>query len=139
MKIEDLRNQRVRVYTRSAAKSNYKGMLAFVGRDNKVYLGKSEKYHYGDSRTSYYDNSDKSLTYITDNLELYQFLYGEGWILSQAEMLKRRLFTEEIYAEFDRLQKGVLSQFEQIQEVKFADKPFKYLETAEKQQLNQVK
>ena len=139
MKIEDLRNQSAYVQTCSAAKSNYKGMLAFVGRDNKVYLGKSEKYHYGDSRTSYYDNSDKSLTYITDNLELYQFLYGEGWILSQAEMLKRGLFTEEIYAEFDRLQKGVLSQFEQIQEVKFADKPFKYLETAEKQQLNQVK
>ena len=121
------------VHTRSAAISNYKGMTAFVGYDNKLYLGKSEKYLFSDNGFAYYDNSDKSLTYITDNLTLYPFLYGSGWVCSQQEMLDNGSFTKEIYAEFDRLQKGVLSQFEQIRELKFADKPFNYLETAEKQ------
>ena len=121
------------VHTRSAAISNYKGMTAFVGYDNKLYLGKSEKYLFSDNGFAYYDNSDKSLTYITDNLTLYPFLYGSGWVCSQHEMLDNGSFTKEVYAEFDRLQKGVLSQFEQIRELKFADKPFNYLETAEKQ------
>ena len=121
------------VHTRSAAISNYKGMTAFVGYDNKLYLGKSEKYLFGDNGFAYYDNSDKSLTYITGNLTLYPFLYGSGWVCSQQEMLDNGSFTKEVYAEFDRLQKGVLSQFEQIREIRFADKPFNYLETAEKQ------
>lgn len=121
------------VHTRSAAISNYKGMTAFVGYDNKLYLGKSENYLFGDNGFAYYDNSDKSLTYITDNLTLYPFLYGSGWVCSQQEMLDNGSFTKEIYAEYDRLQMGVLSQFEQIRELKFADKPFNYLETAEKQ------
>ena len=121
------------VHTRSAMISNYKGMTAFVGYDNKLYLGKSEKYLFSDNGFAYYDNSDKSLTYITDNLTLYPFLYGSGWVCSQQEMLDNGSFTKEIYAEFDRLQKGVLSQFEQIREIRFADKPFNYLETAEKQ------
>ena len=121
------------VHTRSAAISNYKGMTAFVGYDNKLYLGKSEKYLFGDNGFAYYDNSDKSLTYITDNLTLYPFLYGSGWVCNQQEMLDNGSFTKEIYAEFDRLQKGVLSQFEQIREIRFADKPFNYLETVEKQ------
>ena len=121
------------VHTRSAAISNYKGMTAFVGYDNKLYLGKSENYLFSDNGFAYYDNSDKSLTYITDNLTLYPFLYGSGWVCSQQEMLDNGSFTKEIYAEYDRLQKGVLSQFEQIREIRFADKPFNYLETAEKQ------
>jgi len=121
------------VHTRSAAISNYKGMTAFVSYDDKLYLGKSENYLFGDNGFAYYDNSDKSLTYITDNLTLYPFLYGSGWVCSQQEMLDNGSFTKEVYAEFDRLQKGVLSQFEQIRELKFADKPFNYLETAEKQ------
>ena len=121
------------VHTRSAAISNYKGMTAFVSYDDRLYLGKSENYLFGDNGFAYYDNSDKSLTYITDNLTLYPFLYGSGWVCSQQEMLDNGSFTKEVYAEFDRLQKGVLSQFEQIRELKFADKPFNYLETAEKQ------
>ena len=121
------------VHTRSAAISNYKGMTAFVGYDNKLYLGKSEKYLFSDNGFAYYDNSDKSLTYITDNLTLYPFLYGSGWVCSQQEMLDNGSFTKEVYAEYDRLQKGVLSQFEQIRTVKFAGEPFNYLETAKKQ------
>lgn len=121
------------VHTRSAAISNYKGMTAFVGCDDKLYFGKSENYIFGESGFAYYDNSDKSLTYITDNLMLYPFLYGSGWVCTQQEMIENGAFTKEIYAEYDRLQKGVLSQFEQIRELKFADKPFNYLETAEKQ------
>lgn len=62
-------------------------MTAFVGYDNKLYLGKSENYLFGDNGFAYYDNSDKSLTYITDNLTLYPFLYGSGWVCSQQEML----------------------------------------------------
>ncbi|UKI36753.1 MAG: hypothetical protein L6V93_00245 [Clostridiales bacterium] len=43
---------------------------------------------------AYYDNSDKSLTYITDNLTLYPFLYGSGWVCSQQEMLDNGSFTK---------------------------------------------
>ena len=82
------------VHTRSAAISNYKGMTAFVGYDDKLYLGKSEKYLFSDNGFAYYDNSDKSLTYITDNLTLYPFLYGSGWVCSQHEMLDNGSFTK---------------------------------------------
>ena len=46
---------------------------------------------------------------------MYYFLYGEGWAHSQAEMLERGL-TSDQYAEFARLQNGVLRQFEAQQE-----------------------
>lgn len=66
------------IETRSACRSNYKGMAAFVGYDEYVYLGKSENYHYGGAGQSYYDNSDKSMMFISDKKEIYSFLYDEG-------------------------------------------------------------
>ena len=126
---------------RSASNSNYKDMIAFVDNDDKVYLGKKENYLFHTEHIPYYDNSDHSFTFISDNKEIYRFLYGEGFVLSQQEMLEKGYCLESDYAEFAHLQKGVLSQFEKIREFTFAGEPFRYLENAEKteeQNYNQI-
>ena len=46
---------------RSAVHSNYAGMVAMLGADNRVYLGKEECYHFEGEQPAYYDNSDGSL------------------------------------------------------------------------------
>lgn len=122
------------VYIRSAAHSNYTGMVAMVGTDEKVYLGKKENYVFGSGKPAYYKNYDNSLRYITDRQDMYCFLHGEGWVLSQEEMLRNGL-TMEQYIEFAKLRDGVLKQFEVQREIKFADQPFQppdnYLRNAE--------
>ena len=122
------------VEIRSAVHSNYAGMVAMLAADNRVYLGREEHYHYQDGLTSYYDNGDGSLCFVTDRVDMYYFLYGEGWAHSQAEMLERGL-TSDQYAEFARLQNGVLRQFEAQREILFAGQPFQppesYLRNAE--------
>lgn len=129
------------IHIQSACISNYKGMIVFVGDDDKVYLGKMENYLFRTEQIPFYDNTDKSFTYISDNKQMYYFLYGEGYLSSQAGMVKNGYLTENDYAEFDRLQKGVLSQFEKTRDFTFAGKPFQYLEAAEKteeQNYNQI-
>lgn len=109
----------------SACNSNYKGMVAFIDSDDYVYLGKSENYHYG--KVCYYDNSDKSMMFISDDKKIYYFLYGDGWVISQQEMLDRGYCTKEIYEEFDRLQKTVLKDLpykDGFDGIKFGKEPF---------------
>ena len=119
---------------RSAVHSNYAGMVAMLGADNRVYLGKEECYHFEGEQPAYYDNSDGSLCFVTDRADMYYFLYGEGWAHTQEEMLGRGL-TADQYAEFARLQHGVLRQFEAQREIRFAGQPFQapedYLRNAE--------
>lgn len=122
------------VEIRSAVHSNYAGMVAMVGADDKVYLGKEENYHYGDGRPARYDDRDGSLCLVSENPRMYYFLYGEGWVHTQEEMLSRGL-TMEQYAEFARMRDGVLRQFEPRREILFAGQPFQppdnYLRAAE--------
>ena len=120
----------------SAVQSNYVGMVAMVGANEAVYLGKKENYHFADTEDghAYYDNRDGSLCLITTRTDMYSFLYSEGWVHSQAEMLKHGL-TMDQYMEFARLRSGVLRQFEVKQEILFDGQPFQppenYLRTAE--------
>lgn len=109
------------VEIRSAVHSNYAGMVAMVGADNRVYLGQSVHY----DGMGHYDNSDGSLCHVSDNTELYYFLCGEGWVKSQDEMLDHGLTLAQ-YHEFTRLRDGVLRQFEPKpgREILFADQPF---------------
>lgn len=104
------------VEIRSACHSNYTGMVAMVGADDKVYMGKAENY----------DNRDSSLCFISENTGIYPFLYGEGRVKSQAEMLDNGLTLDE-YKEFAALQQGILSRFEQRREILFDGKPFEPL------------
>lgn len=106
----------------SACRSNYEGMTALVDSKDRVYLGKSKNYHFIPGQEAYYDNEDNSLCLISNNKDIYGFLYGSGWVLSQKEMLQ--YFTMELYEEFDKLQNGVLKQFKRKQEITFKDKPF---------------
>ena len=119
---------------RSAVHSNYAGMVAMLGADNRVYLGYEERCHFQDMQPSYYDNQDGSLCFVCDQPEMYYFLYGEGWAHSQEEMLARGLTLRQ-YEEFARLRDGVLSQFEPRREILFAGHPFQppenYLRNAE--------
>ena len=62
----------------------------------------------------FYNNSDNSLTFISDNKKMFSFLCGSGWVLSQSEMIENGAFTKSDYQEFAELQKGVLSKFEPI-------------------------
>ena len=57
------------VHITSAALNNYKGLTAFLGKDGNVYLGKSERNLYNSEKKSlpFYNNSDNSLTFISDN------------------------------------------------------------------------
>lgn len=122
------------VEIRSAVHSNYAGMIAILGADNRVYLGREEFYYYQDGQPAYYDNRDRTLFFITDRADMYYFLYGEGWAHSQADMLDRGL-TMDQYEEFARLRDGVLRQFEPQREILFAGQPFQppenYLRNAE--------
>ena len=79
------------VEIRSAVHSNYAGMVAMLGADNRVYLGREERCHYQDMQPSYYDNQDGSLCFVCDQPDMYYFLYGEGWAHTQTEMLERGL------------------------------------------------
>lgn len=127
--------------TRSAVYSNYAGYTALVGTDDKVYLGKSENYHFRFDAPSYYDNSDKSIIHISDDENMYSFLYGDGWVVSQQEMIDNGAFTQKQYKEFAELKNGVLSTLEVKREITFAGVPFNYLENAEKseeQNYNQI-
>lgn len=122
------------VEIRSAVHSNYAGMVAMIGADNRVYLGREERCHDQGVPSPYYDNQDGSLCFVCDQPDMYYFLYGEGWAHTQEEMLNRGL-TMRQYEEFARLRDGVLSQFTLSREILFAGQPFQppesYLRNAE--------
>ena len=108
---------------RSSVHSNYANMVAMLGADNRVYLGKEENYHEAPGQYGFYDNKDGSLCFISDQPDMYYFLYGEGWAHSQESMLERGLTTEQ-YMEFAHLRDSVLLQFTPQREILFAGKPF---------------
>lgn len=108
----------------SACYSNYKGLTAFVGSDDYVYLGKNENYQGGNG---IYDNSDNSLIFVSDNKDIYGFLYGDGYTFSQQNMIDNGIFTVEDYREFDRLQSTVLKDLpykDGFEGIKFENEPF---------------
>lgn len=132
------------VQTRAATHSNYQDMVALIGADGNVYLGKSENYHFSSSASmpwhspgqeygdtaSHYDNSDKSLIFISDNPKMFSFISGEGWVKSQADMLKEELFTQEDYSEFARIQAEVVSHLpykDNFTGIQFDGQPFEPL------------
>lgn len=122
------------VEIRSAVHSNYAGMIAMLGADNRVYLGREEHYSYQDGQPGQYDNRDGSLLFVSDQPDIYYFLYGEGWAHTQEEMLERGLTLRQ-YQEFARLREGVLSQLAVTREILFGGQPFQepenYLKNAE--------
>lgn len=116
------------IQIKSAAISNYKGLMAFVSTENKVYMGKNERFLYNreNGYLPYYNNSDNSIIFISNNKNIFPFITGAGWSLSQQEMIDKHLFKKRDYKEFAQLKKTILSGFTAIQEVKFADMPFSY-------------
>ena len=110
----------------SAGISNYEGMDALVDYAKRVYLGRRENYlpPTESGAPGWYDNSDGSLQFLSDNVKMFHFLYGDGWTLSQRQMRRERCFTKADYIEFAQLRDGVLSHYPMIREVTFAGQPF---------------
>ena len=110
----------------SAIASNYRGMIAMVGSDNRVYLGKPENCYLSPEgeAPAYYDNSGRSLQLISDNIKIFHFLYSKDLPLSQRQMRRERCFTKADYIEFASLREGVLARYPLVREVTFAGKPF---------------
>lgn len=110
----------------SATASNYRGMIAMVGADHRVYLGKPENCYLSPDgeAPAYYDNSDHSLQLISDNIKIFHFLYSQDLPMSQRQMRREKCFTKADYIEFACLREGVLSRYPLIREVTFAGKPF---------------
>lgn len=116
---------------KAASRSNYEDRVALIGADGNVYLGKSKNYHFNPATSqeqrdapSHYDNSDKSLIFVSDNSKMFSFISGEGWVKSQADMLKEEIFTQEDYAEFARVQTEVVNGIpyrENFQGIQFVD------------------
>ena len=121
----------------SAAQSNYKGYLLLVHYTDlekqptpeELYLGKPENYEIGK-----YDNSDNSLIFVSNNPKMFSLMRGDGFTLSQQEMVEKGYFTEQDYKEFYELHNGLLKDFERERVVKFgmnvnddnSGVPFKY-------------
>ena len=124
------------VEIRSAVHSNYAGMIAMLGADNRVFLGREEHYSYQDGQPGQYDNRDGSLLFVSDQPDIYYFLYGEGWAHTQEEMLERGLTLRQ-YQEFARLREGVLSQLAVTREILFGGQPFQEPENYRKLQYAQ--
>ena len=97
---------------------------ALVGEDDKVYLGRRDHY----DNHGHYVNDDHSLLYLSDNDKMFDFVSGEGYSISQADMIAQGYFTQEDYAEFDALRVGVLAQFEQTEPILFAGEPFSFIQ-----------
>ena len=97
---------------------------ALVGEDDKVYLGRRDHY----DNHGHYVNDDHSLLYLSDNDKMFDFVSGEGYSISQADMIAQGYFTQEDYAEFDALRVGALAQFEQTEPILFAGEPFSFIQ-----------
>ncbi len=106
----------------SAAQSNYKGYLLLVHYTDvekqptpeELYLGNPENYEIGK-----YDNSDNSLIFVSNNPKMFSLMRGDGFTLSQQEMVEKGYFTEQDYKEFYELHNGLLKDFERERVVKF--------------------
>lgn len=85
----------------------------------KVFLGKEENYENPNGR---YNNADNSLIHVSDNGKMASFLSaGQGWVLSQQQMIDNGTFTAEDYREYDRIRREVLPQLPEVtNEVRFS-------------------
>ena len=104
------------VEIRSAVHSNYAGMVAMIGADNRVYLGREERCHDQGVPSPYYDNQDGSLCFVCDQPDMYYFLYGEGWAHTQEEMLNRGLTMRQYNLLNDYIRQGYECQESDWQE-----------------------
>ncbi len=120
------------VEIRSAVHSNYAGMVAMLGADNRVYLGREERCHYQDMQPSYYDNQDGSLCFVCDQPDMYYSLWKAGRIP------RRKCWNEGLpCASMKNLRDCKMGslQFTTQREILFAGQPFQapesYLRNAE--------
>ena len=90
-----------------------------VNPPEKVFLGKAENYENPNGR---YNNADNSLIHVSDNGKMASFLSaGQGWVLSQQQMIDNGAFTAEDYREYDRIRREVLPQLPEVtNEVRFS-------------------
>ncbi|MBR3806319.1 MAG: DEAD/DEAH box helicase family protein [Clostridia bacterium] len=122
--IEEVKERNI-VEIHSAAYSRYDGYNVLLRHSDtsipnspvKVYLGKRENY---DNKGNY-DNTDNSLLFVSDRSTMFDFLSNSaGWVLSQEQMVKDGIFTEEDYKAYYELKEEVLKDYPKISEPMFA-------------------
>ena len=86
-----------------------------------IYLGRRDHY---DNR-GHYVNGDNSLIHLSDNDKMFNFVSGEGYVISQTDMVAQGYLSQEDYAEYDSLRIGVLAQFQEVKPFLFAGEPFR--------------
>ncbi len=94
---------------------------ALVDTGDKIYLGRRDHY---DNR-GHYVNGDNSLIHLSDNDKMFNFVSGEGYVISQTDMVAQGYLSQEDYAEYDSLRIGVLAQFQEVKPFLFAGEPFR--------------
>ena len=115
------------MYVQAASKSCIPGYVVMTRFDRygiepgeHIYLGLEERY---DGRGRY-DNSDGSAMHVSDNGNMFRFLYASpGWVISQQGLLKEGIFTEADYTEYARILKELTSNFPDIQVKRFSVRP----------------
>ena len=106
------------VKTVSSCLSNYKDYVALVGADDKIYLGKLSKYLFKAEHgwIGGYDNTEKDLIYVSDNHSLYYYMFGSGMTLSQSELIKQGIKTDDDFKEIARAKADILDGLEVTKE-----------------------
>ena len=100
----NLKPGRKYVDVRSACTTVYKvgpteRAVGFVGKDNKIYIGRDWRY----DNHGHYDNTDNTLTYLSDNGDIFYILNSSGGPLDG--------YSSKTIAEFKRLRKGPLAKY----------------------------
>lgn len=109
--------------------------------ETHIYFGKTENLDVG---TNAYDNSDNSLIYVTDRPQMVYLFYGKPYAQTQQELIDNGTFEEEDYAEYARLQNGVIGDILARQPLVFGQKngqagvPFRYPNWQDKQIVGQT-
>ena len=113
------------IKVRAASISNYekdgKQYDVFIKND-EVFMGERSRYQ----REVGYDNSDYSLIKVSGNEKMFHLLYGNGYAVSQMQLIEDGGYTQDDFKEFAELKNGVLSQFDEVREIAFAGEPFRY-------------
>ena len=121
---EDFRVMRAARVSRYVTKDGAE-LDALVDENDKIYLGRRDCY----DNHGHYINDGKSLLYLSDNEQMFDFISGLNYADTQTELLAQGCFTIDDYAEFDTLRRGVLAQFKETEPMLFAGEPFSFIQS----------
>lgn len=114
----------------TVCRSCYGGFDVLLRMDGGVYLGTQGRAVPAKGslpRGWNYDDSDKSLRLVSENPNMFCFMFGKAFAPSQKEMLSKGALSEKDYEEYEDLINGELKGYEKlrVKEVTFGGEPFR--------------